>query len=107
MAGGWVYGYYYVSGERHYILTPDGRHEEVSGDSVSQFTGKYDRNDVAMYGGDTIEFKQPLPLFVREGRATIKWDEVEACWDCQNEDDWWHPIEWEYGVIIGKGADAE
>jgi hypothetical protein len=62
--GEWVYGYYYVSANIHYITISYSEMEydldnwEVDENSVGQFTGVYDKNGNKVFEGDIVKSKK-------------------------------------------------
>ena len=74
--GEWVEGYYAPIGKYHYILT--GRlelvpylgfeHFLVNPDTVGQFTGLTDKNDVKIFEGDIVRYGDTIHRVVFEQR---------------------------------------
>ncbi len=79
----WVYGYYVSVGWQTVIYTGEMEKElpahepwifhDVDPKTVSQFTGKTDKNGVELYGGDKLETMN------KKGYHVIVWDSEDAC----------------------------
>ena len=72
-------------------------------DTMGQYIRRKDKDDVEIYDGAIMEFRGK-PYSGRKSRRiyTISWDDVDACWNCENEENWMAGSEYRYGRIIGN-----
>jgi hypothetical protein len=89
--GVFVYGWYtkLVEGVRRFdaiVSDIDGtitRFYIHNTETITQYTGRHDNNNIEIYGGDELEFMGAPGM--EDGTATVVWHEAEACWYIFNE----------------------
>ncbi|MCF7796117.1 YopX family protein [Patescibacteria group bacterium] len=53
-----IYGYYYENNDKSFIVTKKGNHIQVHKNSVGQYTGRKDTNNVKIYENDIVKFNK-------------------------------------------------
>ena len=84
--GEWVEGYYSpvnipITGNMgHFINVGGYRAVEIDPETVSQFTGLCDKNDVKIFEGDIIKHTQVYLHGTVKSIGYVKWSTAYACW---------------------------
>ena len=80
----WIFGYYYNGGAKSYINIPFGHLTEVDPETVGQFTGLKDVNEVDIYEGDKLRCTDEEREL--EWTTVVKYQDAAFVIDVENEE---------------------